>query len=75
MDEAERLRDRIAVVDHGKAIACTPTELIARLGVSTSPNSLDDPRPIEMRSLEELQAVTAVRQEDESFILTAQRRM
>jgi ABC-2 type transport system ATP-binding protein len=33
MDEAERLCDRVAVVDHGKVIALgTPAELIARLG-------------------------------------------
>jgi ABC-2 type transport system ATP-binding protein len=33
MDEAERLCDRIAVVDHGKVIALgSPAELIARLG-------------------------------------------
>jgi ABC-2 type transport system ATP-binding protein len=33
MDEAERLCDRIAIIDHGKVIAeGTPAELIARLG-------------------------------------------
>jgi ABC-2 type transport system ATP-binding protein len=33
MDEAERLCDRVAVIDQGKVIALgTPTELIARLG-------------------------------------------
>jgi ABC-2 type transport system ATP-binding protein len=33
MDEAERLCDRVAVVDHGQVIALgTPRELIARVG-------------------------------------------
>ena len=33
MDEAERLCDRVAIVDHGKVIALgSPRELIARLG-------------------------------------------
>src|SRR5438105_4548410 len=33
MDEAERLCDRVAIIDHGKVIALgTPKELIARLG-------------------------------------------
>jgi len=35
MDEAEKLCDRVAVVDAGKIIALgSPQELIARLGVS-----------------------------------------
>jgi ABC-2 type transport system ATP-binding protein len=34
MDEAERLCDRVAIIDHGKVIALgTPRELIASLGV------------------------------------------
>ena len=33
MDEAERLCDRVAVIDHGKVIALgTPAELIVRVG-------------------------------------------
>ena len=33
MDEAERLCDRVAVIDHGKVIALgTPAELIAQVG-------------------------------------------
>jgi ABC-2 type transport system ATP-binding protein len=33
MDEAERLCDRVAIIDHGKIIALgSPTELIARMG-------------------------------------------
>lgn len=46
MDEAERLCDRVAIVDHGKVIALgTPRELIGRLGgtqvveFSTSPDA------------------------------------
>jgi len=34
MDEAERLCNRVAIMDHGKVIACgTPRELIASIGV------------------------------------------
>ena len=37
MDEAERLCDRVAIVDHGKVIALgTPRELIASLGVPST---------------------------------------
>jgi ABC-2 type transport system ATP-binding protein len=51
MDEAERLCDRIAIIDHGQVIALgTPAELIARLGgdhvvefaVSTNGSRLHD---------------------------------
>jgi len=35
MDEAEKLCDRVAIVDHGKIIACgTPAELVAQIGAS-----------------------------------------
>ena len=42
MDEAERLCDRVAVVDHGKVIALgTPRELIASLGARARGGVLD----------------------------------
>ena len=48
MDEAERLSDRVAVMDHGKIIALgTPRELIASIGVEhivefSAAGALDD---------------------------------
>jgi ABC-2 type transport system ATP-binding protein len=74
MDEAERLCDQVAIVDHGKVIALgSPAELISRLGGEHLIEfALDDPRPIDIKVLEGLQAVTAVRREDEGYLLTAQ---
>jgi ABC-2 type transport system ATP-binding protein len=73
MDEAERLCDQVAVVDHGRVIALgSPAELISRLGGEHLIEfALDDPRPIDIKVLEGLKAVTAVRREDEGYILTA----
>jgi ABC-2 type transport system ATP-binding protein len=73
MDEAERLCDRVAVVDHGKVIALgTPSELISRLGGEHLIEfALEESQPVDMGSLEGLAAVTAVRREDEAYILTA----
>jgi ABC-2 type transport system ATP-binding protein len=71
MDEAERLCDRVAVVDHGRVIALgSPAELIARLGGDhliefglaegeTAPETL----------LQNLPAVVSVRREENSMIL------
>jgi ABC-2 type transport system ATP-binding protein len=71
MDEAERLCDRVAVVDHGKIIALgSPAELIARLGgehlieFSTTPEGgLDE------EVLKALPAVVSVRREEDRFCL------
>ncbi|OAI38941.1 multidrug ABC transporter ATP-binding protein [Planctomycetaceae bacterium SCGC AG-212-D15] len=71
MDEAERLCDRVAVVDHGKVIALgSPAELIARLGgehfVEFSVIQSDGLRDDALRSLP---ATVSVRREDEAFCL------
>jgi len=71
MDEAERLCDRVAVVDHGKVIALgSPRELIASLGGDhviefslIHGNSL-------VRDLKTLPTVQSVRQEDNIFSLS-----
>lgn len=62
MDEAERLCDRVAVVDQGQIIALgTPVELIARLGgqhiVDFSLNEIDEPLEDELRRLPSVQTV------------------
>ncbi|MSQ94659.1 MAG: ABC transporter ATP-binding protein [Gemmataceae bacterium] len=71
MDEAERLCDRVAIVDHGKVIALgTPAELIARIGgehfiefrLEGSTQLADD-------DLKGLPAVVNLRREDEAYIL------
>jgi ABC-2 type transport system ATP-binding protein len=63
MDEAERLSDRVAIMDHGKVIARgTPRELIASLGVDhvvefSTPNG----RPVELAAIERIVGVRHVR--------------
>jgi ABC-2 type transport system ATP-binding protein len=67
MDEAERLCDRVAIVDHGRVIALgTPRELIAGLGAEhvvefTSPGS-DGALTVEM--LRSLDGVQSAREHD-----------
>jgi ABC-2 type transport system ATP-binding protein len=73
MDEAERLCDRVAVVDHGKVISLgSPRELIAELGgehvveftLDEDASSPTDP------PLADLPAVRAVRKDAENFCLS-----
>jgi ABC-2 type transport system ATP-binding protein len=73
MDEAERLCDRVAVVDHGKVIALgSPHELIAALGgehvieFTLGP----DGGPFPETSLQSLPAVRAVRRDADLYSLS-----
>jgi ABC-2 type transport system ATP-binding protein len=66
MDEAERLCDRVGVVDHGKMIALgTPRELIATLGgeevVEFAVQPQAGARPLEASELQALPGVKAAR--------------
>jgi ABC-2 type transport system ATP-binding protein len=72
MDEAERVCDQVAVVDHGRVIALgSPAELIARLGGEHFVEfGLEDGRVQDETELRALPAVVAVRREDDAYCLT-----
>jgi len=67
MDEAERLCDRVAIVDHGRVIACdSPRALIATLGgehviefslVDGKPDGLHTPAPADFERLSSVHRV------------------
>src|SRR5213076_1055980 len=67
MDEAERLCDRVAIVDHGKVIALgTPGQLIAKLGGEHFIEfSVSGPAPLAPEDLQALPAVVHVRREED----------
>jgi ABC-2 type transport system ATP-binding protein len=71
MDEAERLCDRVAVIDHGQVIALgTPRELIARLGgehvIDFTLEKTGGAEP----DLAELPAVRSVRRDGDHYVLS-----
>jgi ABC-2 type transport system ATP-binding protein len=72
MDEAERLCDRVAVVDKGKVIALgTPAELIARLGGEHLIEfALNEERPGDEDAFRALPGVVGLRREDDAFTLS-----
>jgi ABC-2 type transport system ATP-binding protein len=71
MDEAERLCDRVAIVDHGKVIALgTPRELIASLGAGHVVEfGVDGAREIEESALLALAGVKSARRAAGSWAL------
>jgi ABC-2 type transport system ATP-binding protein len=73
MDEAERLCDRIAIVDHGKVIALdTPRALIASLGAEHVVGfKLDEGASVDDQALRALDGVTDVRRNGDAVELTA----
>jgi ABC-2 type transport system ATP-binding protein len=71
MDEAERLCDRVAIVDHGKVIALdTPGRLIATLGGEHRIEfTLGDNAAFDPSQLAGLPAVSSVQKQQDVFVL------
>jgi ABC-2 type transport system ATP-binding protein len=71
MDEAERLCDRVAVIDHGRVIALgTPAELIAQLGGEHLVEfALTEGAELVEAELATLPGVVSARREDEGYHL------
>jgi ABC-2 type transport system ATP-binding protein len=73
IEEAERLCDRVAIVDHGKVIALgSPRELKQRSGNNTR-IEVKLARPVANGTLEQLEGVVDAREVDGSYVLHTQR--
>jgi ABC-2 type transport system ATP-binding protein len=71
MDEAERLCDRVAIVDHGKVIALgTPKQLIASLGGDHVIDFTLLNSKVEAGEFGDMPAVTSARMEDGHYHLS-----
>ena len=70
MDEAERLCDRIAVVDHGKVIALgTPRELIAKIGGEHLVEAAFEGGDPDEAALRQLPGVVSLRRDGDAWCL------
>jgi ABC-2 type transport system ATP-binding protein len=71
MDEAERLCERVAVMDHGKVIALgTPRELIASIGAEHMVEfAIEGAAPLDLAALERLDGVRVARRDNGSYQL------
>jgi ABC-2 type transport system ATP-binding protein len=72
MDEAERLCDRVAVMDHGKTIALgTPRELIASIGAEHMVEFavVEGVAPLDLATFEKLDGVRVARAENGGYEL------
>lgn len=70
MEEAERLCDRVAIVDHGKIVALdTPQNLIRNLGAENRLIFSIDGK-LDLQKLQRLNGVTAVEPENDEFIVS-----
>jgi ABC-2 type transport system ATP-binding protein len=72
MDEAERLCDRVAIMDHGKVIALgTPRELVASIGVEhmVEFSAGSDARALDLGVLSGIEGVRDVRAENGSVVM------
>jgi len=72
MDEAERLCDRVAIMDHGKIIAQgTPRELIASIGVEhvVEFSAGDTGRALDLAGIRAMAGIRDVRNENGSVLL------
>ena len=73
IEEAERLCDRVAIVDHGKVIALgSPRELKQRSGNNTR-IEVKLARPVANGTLQQLEGVVDAREMDGSYVLHTQR--
>jgi ABC-2 type transport system ATP-binding protein len=76
MDEAEKLCDRVAIVDHGRVIALgSPAQLVARLGGEHAiefslAETRGDQDPLKEEDFLRIEGVTGCVQESDGYLLT-----